>query len=167
MLVRATVISLMAAWLLLTVVRQISNRPALWRWDVFCLIPRWTFFAPKPIQFDYLLLTRARGAEEPPPPWQESPFRRRRTLGELVFHPNSRCNRVLYVLTLQALQEARWPGAGSDERRFRDALARVVRSLPEPSTEAPREGLVVQSFGFFTERPPRAVMAVGAASSEL
>lgn len=153
-------VALMAIWLLLTVLRQVVDRPSWWRWDVFCLIPRWTFFSPNPIRCDFVLMTRSRDRDQAPDtPWQPSPFLRKRALSELLLNPAGRCNRVVYQLTLAALREHRSSGSVAVDSPVQRALGLVVRGLCNSGAERVPEAVVVQSFGFVTDQPPRVVMA--------
>lgn len=148
------IISVLGVWWLLSVFRQFDNRTTLWKWDVFCLIPRWTFFAPDPIRSDFMLLVRSEETESET--WIRSPFLRQRTWRELIVNPKSRCNRVQYILTLRALEELR-DGAGEASPHYR-ALAEMAGWLAGDETRGGGNFVVLKSFGFVADKPPQPVL---------
>lgn len=71
-------ISTLLVWLLLSILVQFNNI----RWlriirgiDVFCLLPAWTFFAPRPGTSDVNLLYRDRLVDGSTTPWRATSFR--------------------------------------------------------------------------------------------
>jgi len=150
--------AILAIWLLLTVLRQLTPE-SWWRFDLFSLVPRWTFFAPKPIRHDYLVLYRDTGADGTPGPWRDNPYGRKGSWGELVFNPKGRCFRVVYIFILQAL---RAKGRGLPEQDpFWLGLIEVIRSWPGEDLSGDREAVIMRSQGVLADAPPQAVMTTG------
>lgn len=156
----------LAVWLLLAVCRQAGkreahqsyNHPSPWPWDIFCLFAHWSFFAPEPIESDYLLYFRVRREDPSGDGWRPSPFPRRRRSSELLLNPKSRCNRVQYSLTRRALEESGNGASVSNGSPHLEALRDLVASLPPADSGAEREFVVRESFGFVTEREPETVL---------
>lgn len=88
MLLDALVGSVLLAWLAVTAVSQIPGRALR---DPLGLVPRWTFFAPNPGEFDYHLLFRDfDDAELPVTPWREIRAPARRSLLSALWNPEKR-----------------------------------------------------------------------------
>lgn len=91
------VISILAVWLILSAINQLKV-PALESlrvYDIFALLPNWSFFAPRPGTFDYHLLFRDRDSSGRFGGWQEIPLANQRTLWGAVWNPQKRNTKVL------------------------------------------------------------------------
>jgi hypothetical protein len=66
----------LSAWWALSAVFQLSDRMQLWlgRYDMFGLLPCWSFFAPNPGTTDYRLVYRDLNAEGDASAWLEAPL---------------------------------------------------------------------------------------------
>jgi hypothetical protein len=98
-LVAAVVVgATLGLWLALTVVLQLPRRgrlaEAIERHDIFGLIPRWTFFAPRPGTSDHFVLYRVRVGGEWLR-WSVVPLAARRSPLSVVWHPAKRRVKVL------------------------------------------------------------------------
>lgn len=150
--------AILALWLLLTILRQVT--PELWwRFDLFSLIPRWTFFAPRPIRYDYLLLYRDQKDDGTPGNWRENPYSRQGGWGNLLFNPKSRCYRVVYIFILQALQANKRGSLARDP--FYRGLIEIIRSWPGEDGSDEREAVILRSRGSLADAPPQAVLTTG------
>ena len=156
------VVGVFALWLLITVVRQLSDDPKWWAWDVLSAIPRWTFFTTTPISVDYSILYRDHFADGSSGPWQEIPYPRRRRWRDFVFNPDGRCRKVLYILTLQCVTAVQ---SGGKEALINSphyqALLDAVLHFPGTAGSQAREMVIFRSFGFLSEQPPQPIIQSG------
>lgn len=85
------------AWVLLTVAAQpfLATQRKIRRFDLFRMIPVWTFFAPDPGTSDYHLLSRTRCVDGTITPFREIPLGSRRKIGHLFFNPTQRLQKAL------------------------------------------------------------------------
>jgi hypothetical protein len=120
----ALVIALLGLWLLLSIANQLDGpiRRALAGLNALHLLPRYTFFAPDPIDVDYHLVFRDLAADGSPTAWQECFLgpERRHGLVEVFWDPSHRAhttlNQVVVAITL----------LGSSVARASDLGVRVV-----------------------------------------
>ena len=70
----AVVIAVLSTWLCISVVLQFRPKGiiSLKQYDFFALLPRWTFFAPRPEISDYCVLYRDRMWTGELSPWRKS-----------------------------------------------------------------------------------------------
>ena len=145
-------------------VRHLSHRQFDWRvtrWlrshDHFSLVPRWTFFAPRPGRTDYHLMLQVFHGDDAQP-WREQPLADRRTLVGAVWNPEKRNKKALTDLVRSMTRAA----SGMD----RENLWRIQYTVPYIallnylSDAAAAEGvshvrfMILESEGFYFEREP-------------
>jgi hypothetical protein len=83
-------------WLLLTGVYQ--YRPmarAIAPYDFFRILPTWTFFAPRPVNYDYHLLVRDEFASGGLGDWQEIDAVQARSWITSFWHPGKRHRKII------------------------------------------------------------------------
>jgi len=152
----------LGAWFLLSVPHQF-RRCQRWlsRWDVACLLPTWTFFAPNPGTGEYHLLCRDEGCEHND--WVEVPTLQGRSTSHLVWNPMRRQAKVLcdFVQVLVALRAL----SSSDEEESALRLSipflllqqyTITRVPPCPCSKS-RRFLLVKTHGHFSTREPSPV----------
>lgn len=85
-----------AVWLVLTVLVQVPRINAfLRRWDLFCLLPEWRFFAPTPAQHNVHLLYRDEFPDGRLTEWTEAVVVRQRSGWACVFNTEKRGSKAL------------------------------------------------------------------------
>lgn len=92
----AAIAGLFVLWLMLTVAYQF-DAPArkLARWDIFRLLPRWTFFAPNPGHHDLHLLYRDMLGGRCGP-WQEVDLAGDASVIPVLWNPGKRIAKILW-----------------------------------------------------------------------
>ena len=104
-------------WLLLTLIYQHSTYGAVVaRFDIFRLLPRWTFFAPNPGVADYHLIVRDRDSAEKPGKWRAVEFAKDRHYSNILWNPQKRPKKILSdaVQLLKAISRSSAAGVASD-----------------------------------------------------
>jgi hypothetical protein len=84
-------------WLILTCANQPVFKSHKWinRYDLFRLIPVWTFFAPNPGVSDFNLLSRVKLNDGTITTFQEIPLRSKKELSTALFNPERRLQKAL------------------------------------------------------------------------
>lgn len=160
------VIVIFAAWFAFSVVGQVDSKilSKLKNCDHFSLIPRWTFFAPRPGTTDYHLVFQFSndGTEWP---WQEMSLADRRTLWGALWNPHKRnkkalCDTVhsLGKLT-RTLEEARlWQMQYSVPYI---ATLKYLSGWQHPQSASHIRFMILESDGFYPEWEPRLLLLSG------
>ncbi|QEM43557.1 hypothetical protein [Mycolicibacterium grossiae] len=94
----AALIVVFTCWTVLTVLNQVDNQrinDAIHRHDPLNLIPKWTFFAPRPGRSDYHLLYREVTPKIGVSGWTEVPIVSRRQLSHGLWNPGRRRAKVV------------------------------------------------------------------------
>lgn len=160
------ILGILAGWLGLTVVHQISHQRLLplWNRDVFSLVPRWTFFTPRPVFYDYYVLFRDELGAGVTGTWQTLPYARRGDWRwrEMIWAPEFRYNKVLSTLAMQVVRGSQRNGqdlttVDLDSDPYYRALRAVVINLPRPEAAVNRQFMILKSFGLIPKRPPQVV----------
>jgi len=154
--------AVLVAWLVATALSQFDGRVGrgLRRFDHFGLLPRWTFFAPRPGRSDYhLMMQLFRGKEAGA--WREEPLADRRTLLGAVWNPEKRHRKALADFVRGLLR-----ASSSFDREQRWQVQYTIPYLALLSYLSARGAaedashvrfMILESEGFFYEREPRPV----------
>ena len=136
----------LALWLLLSAIAQIPSRAAdrIKGWDVFGIIPSWSFFAPQPARTDPHLLYRHRCADGAISAWTEA-FVWRPVWHRCLWNPDRRAEKAISDASsyLQSRKEALGV-------RFSVAyllLLDYVGHLPHPADAAEVQFALMGSWG--------------------
>lgn len=85
------------AWLLLALLVHVpALKPHIRGWDVLSLVPEWTFFAPRPAEWDYHLLFRDVYADGGVTSWAEVKVAEERAWWNFVWNPDRRGRKALF-----------------------------------------------------------------------
>lgn len=160
---------ILGAWLLISAIGQINvSEPRsvyqrIRQWDLFGLIPIWTFFAPRPAWTDYHLLYRDRLEDGTVSPWTEVVPATGRTPVQALWNPAKRERKAIIdiVRTLtREIQDGRgdlseeFPFAGRTAQHLPAkiftslgylALLHVVSRIPRLGTPSETQFLVMQT----------------------
>jgi hypothetical protein len=125
---RSAVILFFMAWLLLTVLTQFkgSLRYKIKTYDVFSLIPIWTFFAPRPTTCDLCLKVRDIYPSGELGPWRTVETNPPRRIFHILWNPQRRTHFVLLNLSCH-LSSA--PGPADFQYFKRSVAYRAIRNL--------------------------------------
>ncbi|MFD5817747.1 hypothetical protein [Streptomyces sp. NPDC127038] len=147
-------------WLVLTMVCQARSRWAtrIRKYDVFALIPRWTFFAPTPGMQDFVLLHRDRTPDGRLTQWREltgaaagaRPLR-------AVWNPDRRHSKALLDASQNLLQLASQGRRPEEIELSAPYLALLAHVSAQPRPEEPdatQFALVVQKSSALEEAVP-------------
>jgi hypothetical protein len=146
-------------WFATSVIGQFDLRVTRWlrSHDHFSLVPRWTFFAPRPGRTDYHLMFQLFHADDAQS-WCEQPLANRRTLLGAVWNPQKRNRKALADLVRSMVRAS----SGIE----REKLWQMQYSMPYIailsylSGAAAAEGpshlrfMILESEGFYLEREP-------------
>lgn len=154
-------VTLWAIWFAVSALVQFL--PARWdekcrRWDLFSLLPRWTFFAPNPGVSDYHLLYRDRLGNSAFGHWKEVSLDPKRTLTKAVWNPQKRNAKLLTdaVRGLVRIAGVYSPPGYKTTMPYL-VILNFVASLPRWPLADGTQFLIMESFGFVSNRTPRVV----------
>jgi hypothetical protein len=152
--------AILALWLVVSVLGQFECRASrmLRRHDHFSLIPRWTFFAPRPGRTDYHLMVQLFSSGEEDQPWCEQPLASCRTMTGAVWNPEKRNRKALADLVRSMVRvsanmdrENRWQIQYSVPYI---ALLNYLSSLAAAQGSSHLRFMILESEGFYFEREP-------------
>lgn len=156
----SAVIVIFVVWFAFSIVGQIDSKALTWlkAHDHFSLIPRWTFFAPRPGTTDYHLVYQVY-CEDETLPWREEELADARTLAGAVWNPLKRNKKALSD-AVRALGRA---STDLDSDRMWQvqysvpylAALTFLSGRPHPTSATHIRFMILESDGFFTEREPR------------
>lgn len=154
------VIAILAAWLLVSALAQLDAplvRPLKAR-DVLSLIPRWSFFAPRPGTSDYHLLFRDHAPDGSRAEWSEIPLADRRTLWGALWNPEKRNRKALSdaVRALTQLARESPPGALQLTVPYLATL-NYVSALRRARPAGRTEFMILRTEGFLSDADPQFV----------
>jgi hypothetical protein len=147
-------IVVLAAWFVLSALSQIPKiAPALRRFDPASLIPNWSFFAPKPVSFDYHLLYRDELWDLTLTDWTEIPLVEERPWWCFVWNPKRRAKKALFDACSMLLRIAKnqLPSGTTLPPSFHRSvpyliLLNYISSLPHPTARG-SQFLVLRTYG--------------------
>lgn len=153
-------LSLLALWLGVSILAQFDVAPAraLKGHDVFSLLPRWSFFAPRPGTFDYHLLYRDLLPDGTFGAWQEIPLADERTFGGALWNPEKRCRKALSD-TVRSLTQLLKPGrkpALALSIPYLTTLNYVAARTHDPRAAA-TQFMILRTDGFLADTEPRLI----------
>ncbi|SNS20902.1 hypothetical protein SAMN06893096_102512 [Geodermatophilus pulveris] len=155
------VIVVLAGWFAVSVVGQVDSRALDWlkARDHFSLIPRWTFFAPKPGTTDYHLVYQSSTDGRALTEWREEQLADTRTVLGAVWNPSKRNKKALCDAVRAMGRMAREVG---EENTWQVqysisyiAVLSYLSGLPHPPSATQIRFMVLESDGFFPEWEPR------------
>lgn len=154
------VIAVLAAWLLVSALAQLDApvvRP-LKAHDLFSLIPRWSFFAPRPGTSDYHLLYRDHAPDGTPGAWNEIELADRRTLRGVFWNPGKRNRKALSdaVRGLTQLSREFPPGSLQFTLPYLATL-NYVSALRRSEPARRTEFMILRTEGFLSDAEPQFV----------
>jgi hypothetical protein len=156
----AIVIAIFIVWFGFTILGQINSKALTWAkaHDPLSLIPRWTFFAPRPGTSDYHLVFQLYSAEKEFP-WHEEELSDRRTLRGSVWNPLKRNKKALSdaVRSLARISKAL---DGEELWQIQYSVPYIaslsfLSRLPHPFSATHIRFMILESEGFFTVREPQ------------
>jgi hypothetical protein len=151
--------AILIVWFVVSVMGQFESRVIRWlrNRDHIGLIPRWTFFAPRPGRTDYHLMVQVY-RDDDAQSWREKPLAERRTLIGAVWNPEKRNRKALTDLVRSMVRAS--SSAGHDKRWHVQYSMPYIALLSYLSDEAAAEGathvrfMVLEAEGFCYEREP-------------
>lgn len=149
----AAIVALFSAYFVVSVLGQFDLKTFdNWRYyDVFALVPIWTFFAPSPGQSDYHLIYRDQLPDGTLTDWTEVAITERRNKASFLWNPEKRTKKVLSDVVAMAMGYVR-DGEGLGREFILTfpylVLLNAVCGLPASGEGARRQFLVVETFGF-------------------
>ncbi|MEU7132152.1 hypothetical protein [Streptomyces sp. NPDC046261] len=159
----STVTAVLAVWSLLSALAQlgpVAPRLTAWqhRFDVFGLIPRYHFFAPRPGTHDYHLLIRTRPHGGTFGAWREVTPGQPRHWWNAVWNPDRRHHKHLFDLGTTLARTD--PGCADPATALSVPYLLVlhhVTTLVEPAEGAQVQFLIARSAGHRPAEPPEGV----------
>jgi len=165
------VLLIFSGWLAITIIGQSHDKRVnrLRRYDLFNLVPMWTFFAPNPGQNDYHLIYRDQLDDRTVTDWTEIPLTHRRTAYSSLWNAAKRDTKVLADIVsavasqVQYHQERETPIDVIGDAVMLSTpyllLLNIVLSRGETSERIThRQFLLAQSHGFNTDRMPEIIL---------
>ncbi|MET3135442.1 hypothetical protein AAKU55_005752 [Oxalobacteraceae bacterium GrIS 1.11] len=166
MLFGVIVATFLALWWAVSALNQIAvvDLMRIKRWDLFSLIPKWTFFAPNPATTDYHLLTRDLYADGTVSVWAEVPLGRQKGPFTPIWNPDKRLRKVLIDVMRALTRIQRSKTLDHDRELIRLSmnyllLLGFVSALPAPPMTKRRQFMVLQRSGFFPSTAARVALA--------
>jgi len=166
------VLTVLGAWIALSVLGQFHARnvETLRQFDVFHLIPTWTFFAPNPGSTDYHIVCRDRSPGETVSSWTEVTLMSTRSLRTFVWNPEKRETKILHDIVTSIVEKI-----GRDRERDRPAtfteetlllhgsyvllLSIVLHRITPLPTATHRQFAIVERFGVRSNAPIRPILS--------
>lgn len=160
----AVVVAVLGLWFSVSVVSQpprIGN--ILRRYDPSSLLPNWSFFAPRPVSFDYHLLYRDLLHDLTVSDWTEIPIVEERAWYCFLWNPKRRRKKALFdscSMLLRLRSSLAEQGIDQPEALHRAVpylmLLNYVTGLPHPLARG-TQFLILRTFGPTLGTPPTAV----------
>jgi hypothetical protein len=139
-------------WMVATILYQF-DKPSLYlsRFDVFRLLPRWTFFSPNPGQHDMHLLYRDRLQSEALTDWYEVDFIGTPAAIPILWNPEKRLAKVLWDCWAAIQHFSKLDGYAPLYLALSGAylvLLNIAQRAPSFETSIERQFALVRSRGF-------------------
>jgi hypothetical protein len=160
-LFEALIAAVLLVWFALSVVQQFGPRwfEHVRDYDVFGLLPLWTFFAPNPGHSDFHLVYRDRDDDGVLTNWREFVLCHERRSVEWLWNPDKRGKKVLADVAATLTDYANADAPPDDLMLSLPylLLLNVVAGL-EPRTGVTRQFAVVETFGYRPIQPTRVIL---------
>jgi hypothetical protein len=159
--VDALVVVLLEVWFVLSIVQQFGPSwfERVREFDIFGLLPLWTFFAPNPGHSDYHLVYRDRAADGTLTAWQELVLAEERDPSAFLWNPQKRSKKVLADV---AATLAEYGNLQVSEDALMLSLPYLILlnvvSALEPHESSERQFALVETFGFRRFEPNRVLL---------
>lgn len=152
-----SLLALLGGWVLLTLIFQFDRFAGVVSiYDVFRLVPRWTFFSPNPGHHDLHLVIRDKLPSGELTPWNEVCLNYAGTAVPFVWNPGKRIAKVLwdswasiqYLGNKENVPASRLPMSGAYMM-----LLGLANRTPVSHPQALRQFAIVRSTGFSDRTP--------------
>jgi hypothetical protein len=162
-------IAFYGAWLFITLISQTRYKwnVRVFSFDIFRLIPVWTFFAPNPGVSDYNLLLRSRLNNGTLTGFTSIPLRGRKNIGVALFNPKRRLQKALHdhaqAITMQV-------AGGNIKEENKDnikltfnyiSILNYCVKLPSVAGSSSLQFMILESFGYHELQEPQLVLNSG------
>ena len=143
------VVGVLMLWLVCSVVVQFSPTwfQFIERHDLFMLLPRWTFFAPRPGMSDYHLLYRDQLEAGRLSDWTEIPITEERKTYSFLWNPEKKSKKILSDVVASLLQLGTTDGILLMYSLPYLILLNVVVHHDQKRASLKRQFVVVEKFG--------------------
>jgi len=153
------------SWLILTCANQPvfrSNR-RISRYDIFRLVPVWTFFAPNPGVSDFNLLSRVKLTDGAVGAFREIQLRGKKKISAALFNPDRRLQKVLndHVCTILMQIENEITEQNKENIRLTFSYISVLNycsKLPVAPNAYSIQFIILESFGYRELSEPRLIL---------
>ena len=158
MTIFVALILVLAGWLILSILAQFSQHKWV-RWfkyyDIFALIPVWTFFAPNPGVTDFRLLYRDKLFDGQYTPWKEVEYSDS-SLFCTIWNPDKRRQKAIVDNCIFLLQDI---GRNIKNKSILVStpylvILTYVMAMPRSSLSEYRQFLIGRTFGYHTSKEP-------------
>lgn len=164
MLLEGFVAFLFAGWFVCSILNQFNFR---WfrhvrKFDMFYLLPLWTFFAPNPGRSDFHLIYRDRRRDGSFGEWAQVPLVELRKPYSFIWNPEKRSKKVLFD-TVSTCATGIAPDARFDIRPIALSISyltilNAVVHRPAASGISHRQFVIAETTGFSRTGTPRIVL---------
>ena len=150
-------------WLLLTIVNQFDTKfsQEIRKYDIFHLLPRWTFFAPNPGTSDYHFLYRFKSTDNQISAFIEIPLHGNRNILSAVWNSNKRLKKALLdlVMDINRLCAQEQINESNIKISFSYiALLNFITSIEKPYKTNYVQFVILKSDGFIEKRDPQLIL---------
>jgi hypothetical protein len=152
-------------WLILTCANQPIFRSNKWisRYDIFRLIPMWTFFAPNPGVSDFNLLSRVKLADGTITDFQEIPLRGEKKISMALFNPDRRLQKALndHARTIITQIENDVTEQNKENIKLTFSYISVLNyctKLPAVANASAIQFIIIETFGYRELEEPRLIL---------
>ena len=157
-IIECTILAMLAAWALGTLLLQVPHtRQWLRERDACLFLPEYRFFAPSPIQGDFHMLFRDTFANGTLGEWTEVCGGRNRRLLDAIWNPEKRERKAMFDAVNQ-LFELRERGAILPLTTPYLLLLNYVAAVPRTVRPKLTEFQIMYSYGWWAERTPDTVL---------
>lgn len=150
-------------WLIATVINQF-NYPWVQKtlsFDVFHLLPRWTFFAPNPGTSDYHVLYRQMDKDKNISKFIEIPLHGKRKISSFIWNPHKRVKKTLLDLAMTMNRQISFPEINENNIKLSFsyiAFLNFLSSVPKNSDTESIQFIILMSNGFKDKGEPNLII---------
>jgi hypothetical protein len=160
-----SIIAFYIGWLILTCANQPVFRSHKWisRYDIFSMVPVWTFFAPNPGVSDFNLLTRVKLTDGAIETFREIQLRGKKKIRTALFNPDRRLQKVLsdHVCTILMQIENQITEQNQQNIQLTSSYISVLNycsKLPAAPNACSIQFIILESFGYQESSEPRLIL---------